>query len=71
PGRGNNVAFGHCKVNLVTGIGVCELKGGTGQFKRLRARVDVTPCTESTCSSAPAGHPEGYFAWDGTYSYSN
>jgi hypothetical protein len=59
PRPGNNVAFGHCTISLVTGTGVCELLGGTGKFSHFQARVDVTPL----------GWPN--FAWDGTYSYSN
>jgi hypothetical protein len=59
PGHGDNVAYGHCTINLGTGTGVCRLSGGTGKFSRLQARIDVTPL----------GWPN--FAWDGTYSYSN
>ncbi|MFL5483668.1 MAG: hypothetical protein ACJ8AK_15910 [Gemmatimonadaceae bacterium] len=58
PGPGNNAAFGHCTLSLVTGIGVCVLSGGTGKFMFFNASVDVTPL----------GGP--IFAWDGTYSYS-
>jgi len=57
PGPGNNVAYGHCTLSLVTGIGECRLSGGTGKFTHINARVDVTPL----------GWPN--FAWDGTYSY--
>jgi hypothetical protein len=56
-GRGHSVAFGHCTLSLVTGIGTCRLSGGTGTFKSLHARADVTPL----------GGPN--FAWDGTYSF--
>jgi hypothetical protein len=59
PGPGNNVAFGHCSLSLVTGIGECRLTGGTGRFSKLNAQVAVSPL-------AP---PD--FAWQGTYSYSN
>jgi hypothetical protein len=58
PGPGNNVAFGHCTLSLVTGVGACSLSGGTGRFTWFRADVDVSPL----------GWPN--FAWDGTYSYS-
>jgi hypothetical protein len=58
PGPGNNRAFGHCKVNLLTGIGECVFSGGTGKFTFFNARVDVTPVGGLI------------FAWDGTYSYS-
>lgn len=57
PGPGNNVAFGHCRLSLVTGVGECTLSGGTGKFTFFQARVDVSPL----------GWPN--FAWDGTYSY--
>ncbi|MEO7823649.1 MAG: hypothetical protein ABIS15_08590 [Gemmatimonadaceae bacterium] len=57
PGPGNNVAYGHCTVSLVTGIGECRLSGGTGKFTHINARVAVTPL----------GWPN--FAWDGTYSF--
>ena len=57
PGPGNNRAFGHCTLNLVTGIGVCTLSGGTGKFTWLQASVAVSY----------VGGPT--FAWDGTYSY--
>lgn len=43
PGPGNNVAFGHCEVNLATGFGACSLSGGTGKFTHLSGSVDVTP----------------------------
>jgi len=58
PGPGNNVAFGHCTLSLVTGIGACSLSGGTGKFTWLEATVAVSPL----------GGPD--FAWDGTYSFS-
>jgi hypothetical protein len=57
PGPGNNRAFGHCALSLVTGIGVCTISGGTGKFTHLSARVDVTPL----------GLPN--FAWNGTYAF--
>jgi len=43
PGPGNNTASGHCFVNLSNGLGTCSLAGGTGRFRGLHARVDVTP----------------------------
>lgn len=58
PGPGNNVAFGHCTLSLVTGVGACSLSSGTGRFTWFQADVDVSPL----------GGPD--FAWDGTYSYS-
>ena len=57
PGPGNNTAFGHCTVNLLTGTGICVFNGGTGKFTFFHARVDVTP----------VGGP--IYAWNGTYSY--
>ena len=58
PGPGNNVAFGHCTLSLVTGIGACSLSGGTGRLTWFQADVDVSPL----------GWPD--FAWNGTYGYS-
>lgn len=57
PGPGNNVAFGHCKLSLVTYVGVCTFSGGTGKFRHFRARVDVSPLKL----------PD--FAWEGRYSF--
>ncbi len=61
PGPGNNKAFGHCALNLQTGVGVCTLSGGTGKFTWIRARVDVSRLGDPTSTD---------FAWDGTYSFS-
>ena len=58
PGPGNNTAFGHCELSLVTGIGVCTFSGGTGKFTWFHARADVSPLGDLN------------FAWDGTYSFS-
>jgi hypothetical protein len=58
PKPGNNVAFGHCALDLATGIGTCTFSGGTGMYKRFNASVAVSP----------VGWP--IFAWDGTYSFS-
>lgn len=57
PGGGKSVAFGHCALDLSTGIGACSLTGGTGKYKRLRARVAVSHVSGPT------------FAWDGRYSF--
>ena len=57
PGRGKTRAFGHCTLSLATGVGECRLSGGTGKFKKLEARVDV---------SYLGGDD---FAWHGTYSF--
>jgi hypothetical protein len=59
PGPGNNAAFGHCTLSLVTGVGECTFSGGTGKFTWFNARVDVSPL----------GWPN--FAWDGEYSFGN
>ncbi len=55
---GGNVAFGHCALSLVTGIGTCRLSGGTGTLRGIHARVAVSPL----------GWP--IFAWDGKYRFS-
>jgi hypothetical protein len=57
PGPGNNKAFGHCTVNLATGVGVCTFAGGTGKFTHFNASVAVSYL----------GGPD--FAWEGTYSF--
>lgn len=58
PGPGNNIAFGHCEVNLLTGFGSCTLSGGTGKFTHLNVSVDVIPLGGAN------------WAWVGTYSLS-
>lgn len=60
PGPGNNMAFGHVHLDLVTKVGVVTLAGGTGKFMWFTGAVVVTP------NSAV---PFGWF-WDGTYAYS-
>jgi hypothetical protein len=57
PGPGNNIAFGHVVLSLVTGTGVVTFSGGTGKFTKFHARVVVSPL----------GWPN--WAWDGTYSF--
>lgn len=60
PGQGDdNVAFGHVVLSLVTRTGVVTLSGGTGKFRWLRARADITHLSGRT------------WAWDGTYSFSH
>ena len=61
PGPGNNKAFGHCALNLVTGVGRCTLAGGTGKFTWIHASVAVSRVGDPTSTD---------FAWDGTYSFS-
>lgn len=58
PKPGNNVAFGHCRLDLATVLGACTFSGGTGMYKRFHASVAVSP----------VGGP--IVAWDGTYSFS-
>src|ERR1700730_10224632 len=59
PPRGKSVAYGHVVLNLVTAQGVVTLSGGTGKFREIRARADITHVTGKNC------------AWNGTYSFSN
>ena len=59
PGRGKNVAFGHVVLDLVNARGVVTLSGGTGEFRGIRARADITHLIGNN------------WAWDGTYSFSN
>ena len=58
PGPGNNHAFGHCQLSLVTGVGLCTFAGGTGKFTWFHATAEVSYL----------GGPN--YAWDGTYSFS-
>ena len=57
PGPGNNKAFGHCRLNLITKVGLCTFSGGTGKFTHFSARVDV---------SSLGGFD---WAWNGTYTF--
>lgn len=57
PGPGNNQAYGHCTLSLVTGIGTCTISGGTGKFTHLQATVAVSYL----------GGPN--YGWTGTYRY--
>ena len=52
-----NTATGHCALDLMTGIGLCTLSGGTGTLDRLHARVDVSYLGDYD------------YAWDGTYRF--
>ena len=58
PGPGNNTAFGHCRLELFTGRGLCTFSGGTGKFTWFQASVVVSSL----------GRPN--WAWNGTYSFS-
>ena len=43
PGPGNNMAFGHVTLNLLTSAGVVTFAGGTGKFTWFHGSVAVTP----------------------------
>ena len=58
PGAGNNKAFGHCALDLTTGLGVCTFSGGTGKFTSFSATAHVSPPTDGV-----------NWHWDGTYSF--
>jgi hypothetical protein len=60
PGPGNNMAFGHVHLDLVTKLGTVTFAGGTGKFKWFTGSVAVTQ---------NLAVPFGWF-WDGTYSFS-
>lgn len=60
PGRDNNQAFGHCALDLATGLGLCTFSGGTGKFTWFSATAHVSPPT--------AEDPDNWH-WDGTYSF--
>ena len=55
--RGANAVYGHVQLDFTTYTGRITFSGGTGQFKKFQATVDVTPLGDVN------------FAWDGTYSY--
>ena len=57
PGPGNNTAFGHCRVDLVSGIGRCTFSGGTGKFTQFHGSVN----------GAFLGGTD--WAWDGTFNF--
>jgi hypothetical protein len=61
PGRGKNIAFGHCSVDLnkIDGTTGCVFSGGTGKFKWFHASVVLTPVGGAV------------LAWDGRYSFSH
>jgi hypothetical protein len=59
PGPGNNMAFGHVHLDLVTKVGQVTFAGGAGKFTWFTGSVVVTP--------NPAV-PFGWF-WDGTYAF--
>jgi hypothetical protein len=57
PGPGNNAAFGHCRLEFATGLGLCTFSGGTGTFNHFNATAHV---------SSLGGFD---WAWEGTYSF--
>lgn len=57
PGPGNNKAFGHCRLNLITSAGLCTFSGGTGKFTHFSASVAVSSLGGVN------------WAWNGTYSF--
>ena len=57
PGPGNNKAFGHCRLDLASGVGLCTFSGGTGKFTWFNASAAVSSL----------GRPN--WAWNGTYSF--
>jgi hypothetical protein len=60
PGPGNNTAFGHCTLDLTTGLGLCTFSGGTGKFTGFSATAHVSPPTPDDPLN---------WHWDGTYSF--
>jgi hypothetical protein len=60
PGPGNNMAFGHVHLDLVTKVGWVTFAGGTGKFTHFHGSVVVT---------RDSNIPFGWY-WDGTYSFS-
>jgi len=60
PGPGNNKAFGHCTLNLVTNLGLCTLSGGTGKFTHIQLSANVTHLS---------GNDGKDWAWEGTYTF--
>ena len=60
PGAGNNKAFGHCRLDLATGLGLCTFSGGTGKFTWFHGSADVS-CPAEAAPNCTVG---------GTYSFS-
>jgi hypothetical protein len=58
PDRGTNKAFGHCRLDLASGVGLCTFSGGTGAFRSFHA----------TAAVASLGRPN--WSWSGTYCFS-
>jgi hypothetical protein len=62
-GRGHQVAYGHCSVDLtkIDGTKGCVFSGGTGKFKRFHAEVKL--------SVLDPKDPKSDLVWNGTYSF--
>jgi hypothetical protein len=61
PGPGNNKAFGHCRVDFATALGVCTFSGGTGKFTSFSGTARVSPFSAEDFVN---------WHWEGTYSFS-
>jgi hypothetical protein len=61
PGPGNNEAFGHCRLDLRTGLGQCTFSGGTGKFTWFQGSANVS------CPTAASPN----CAVEGTYSFAH
>jgi hypothetical protein len=63
PGPGNNVAFGHCSVDLtaINGTMGCVFSGGTGKFTWFHADVKL--------SLVDPDDPATELVWNGRYSF--
>ena len=59
-GPGNNKAFGHCRLDLATSLGLCTFSGGTGKFTHFHGSAAVS------CPAADAPN----CTVEGTYSFS-
>ena len=55
PGPGNNKAFGHCRLDLATGVGLCTFSGGTGKFTWFHGIADVSCPAEAAPNCAVEG----------------
>jgi hypothetical protein len=64
PGPGNNVAYGHCSVDLtaINGTKGCVFSGGTGKFKWFHAEVKL--------SLVDPEDPATELVWNGEYRFS-
>jgi hypothetical protein len=63
PGPGNNLSFGHCRVDLtaINGTMGCVFSGGTGRFTWFHAEVKL--------SLVDASDPATELVWNGRYSF--